>query len=126
VLAILIHYFADEHTRTHLDEIRWHHGGRFQFPDIVVGITFRLDLQFVRHNGKREDVNLLQCLLFFNVEKLVVQIACPRAWIADVHDDDIFGDDLAISLNDRGRIDLVDQRNIHSRANVQTDCNVRH
>jgi hypothetical protein len=34
-------------------------------------------LQSVRHNGKREDANLLQCLLFFNVGKLVVQIVCP-------------------------------------------------
>jgi len=86
----------------------------------------RLDLQSVRHNGKREDVNFMQCLLFFNVGKLVVQISCPRALIADVHDDDIFGDDPAISLNDHGGINLVDQRSIHSRANVQTGCNVRH
>ncbi|CAK9236434.1 unnamed protein product [Sphagnum troendelagicum] len=62
----------------------------------------------------------------FQVGKLVVQIACPQALIADVHDDDIFGDDPTISLNDRGGIDLIDQRNIHSRANVQTGCNVRH
>jgi len=68
----------------------------------------------------------MQCLLFFNVGKLVVQISCPRALIADVHDDDIFGDDPAISLNDHGGINLVDQRSIHSRANVQTGCNVRH
>jgi len=40
--------------------------------------------------------------------------------------DGIFGDDPAISLNDRGGINLVDQCNIHSRANVQTSCNVRH
>jgi len=81
-------------------------------------------LQSVRDNGKREDVDLLQCLLFFNVGKLVVQIACPRALITDVHDDGIFGDDPAISLNDRGGIDLVDQHSIHSRANVQTSCNL--
>ncbi len=87
---------------------------------------FSLDLQSVRYNGKREDANLSQCLLFFNVGKFVVQIMCPRALIANVHDDNIFGDDPAILLNDRGGIDLVDQRNIHSRANVQTGCNVRH
>jgi hypothetical protein len=29
-------------------------------------------------------------------------------------------------LNNRGGIDLVDQRNIHNRVNVQTGCNVCH
>ncbi len=52
-------------------------------------------------------LNLMQCLLFFNVGKLIVQNACPRALIANVHDDDIFGDDLAISLNDHGTIEKL-------------------
>jgi hypothetical protein len=62
----------------------------------------------------------------FQCRKAFVQIVCPQALIVDVHDDDIFGDDLAISLNDRVGINLVDQRNIHCTANVQTGYNVCH
>jgi hypothetical protein len=51
VPAVLIHYFVDEHTKTHFDEIHLHHMGRFQFPGIVVGITFRLDLQSIREDA---------------------------------------------------------------------------